>query len=120
MPIGPSGPMQGVSSVSNSQCAKSGMNKLSILYYNARSILPKLDNLTAICCASNPDIVCIVESWLSGDISDDEIAVSGYSIVRLDRNRHGGGILIYIRSSFSFHVTVSGPFDLEIIFVTVR
>ena len=58
--------------------------------------------------------MCIVESWLSGDISDDEIAVSGYSIVRLDRNRHGGGILIYIRSSLSFHVTVSGPFDLTV------
>ena len=43
----------------------------------------------------------IVESWLSGDISDDEITflISGYSFVRLDRNRHGGGILIYIRSS---------------------
>ena len=118
MPIGPSGPMQDVSSVSNPQRAKSGMNKLTILYYNARSILPKLDNLTAICCASNPDIVCIVE--LSGDISDDEIALSGYSIVRLDRNRHGGGILIYIRSSLSFHVTVPGPFDLEIIFVTIH
>ena len=117
MPIGPSGPMQGVSSVSNPQRAKSGMNELSILYYNARSILSKLDNLTAICCASNPDIVCIVESWLSGDISDDEIALSGYSIVRLDRNWHGGGIL---RSSLSFHVTVSGPFDLEIIFVTIH
>ena len=44
----------------------------------------------------------------------------GYSIVRLDRNRHGGGILIYIRSSLSFHVTVCGPFDLEIIFVTIH
>ena len=74
MPIGPSGPMQGISFVSNPQHVKSGMNELSILYYNARSILPKLDNLTAICCASNPDIVCIVESWLSGDISDDEIS----------------------------------------------
>ena len=74
MPIGPSGLMQGVSSVSNPQHAKSGMNELSILYCNARSILPKLDNLTAICYVLNPDIVCIVESWLSGDISDDEIS----------------------------------------------
>ena len=44
-------------------------------------------------------ILYIVESWLSGDISDDEISLSGYSIVRLDRNRHGGGILIYILSN---------------------
>ena len=29
-------------------------------------------------------------------------------------------ISIYTRSSLSFHVTVFGPFDLEIIFVTIH
>ena len=82
MPIGPSCPMQGISSVSNHGMRKVvAMNELSILYYNARSILPKLGNSTAICCASNPDIVCRVESWLSGDISDDEISLSQGTVV---------------------------------------
>ena len=96
---------------------KSGTNQLS---YNARSIFPKLNYLTAVCCELHPDIVCIVESWLSGDISDDEITLSDYSVVRLDKNRHGGGVSIYIRSSLSFYATVSGPFDLIIIFVTIH
>ena len=69
---------------------------------------------------SKPDVVCIVESWLDGDVSDEEISISGYSIVRLDRNRHGGGILIYIRSSLSFHITLTGPSGLELVFVTIH
>ena len=46
--------------------------------------------------------MCIAESWLSGDISDGEISLSGYSFVILDRNRHGGCILVFIRSSLFF------------------
>lgn len=33
---------------------------LSILYYNARSLLPKYDALKANCLVYNPDIICIV------------------------------------------------------------
>ena len=53
--------------------------------------MPKFDDLCAVIAALNPDIVCIVESWLCSDISVSEISVPGYQIIRLDRNRHGGG-----------------------------
>ena len=46
-----------------------------------------------------------------------EIVLPGYSPVRLDRNRHGGGVLLYI---FSFNVVLRGPFDLELIFVSIK
>ena len=65
---------------------------VSVLYYNARSILPKYDELVASCKVHNPDIVCIVETWLCTDIMDHEIDIPAYTLVRLDRNRHGGGI----------------------------
>jgi len=70
-------------------------NNLSILYYSARSLLPKIDHLSSLCLASDPDIVCIVESWLCNEITDSEIALPGYSPVRLDRNRYGGCVLLY-------------------------
>ena len=41
---------------------------LSILYYNARNILPKMDDLAASVLVHEPDIVCIIESWLEGDV----------------------------------------------------
>ena len=68
---------------------------------NARSLLSKLDELRVLCLVNNYDIVCIVESWLSQDISDSELAITGYTIFRRDRNRHGGGIIIFVKDTLS-------------------
>ena len=87
---------------------------LSIFYYNARSILPKLDNLAATCQVFTPDIVCIVESWLCSDICDSEISLVDYSIVRLDRSRHGGGIILYIKNNLNFDIISHGALGLEL------
>ena len=88
-------------------------NNFSILYFNARSISPKLDDLRAVVAAQNPSIICIVESWLSEDISDLEMSIENYHLTRLDRNRHGGGILIYIHASLTWEVLLRGANDLE-------
>ena len=53
-----------------------------------------MDELRALCLLEEPHCVFIVESWLSQDIADSELFIPNYSIVRLDRNRHGGGVLI--------------------------
>ena len=39
--------------------------------------------------------MCIVESWMENEIYDNEMSIDGYNIVRADRNRHGGGVLIF-------------------------
>ena len=39
------------------------LNKLSILYSNARSILPKMDVMKVVVAAQTPSIVCVVETW---------------------------------------------------------
>ena len=77
-------------------------NLFSVVYYNARNyiahpvcgILPKLDELCVLAKTINPDIICIVESWLCEEIQDSEIALHGYLIFQKDRNRHGGSVLI--------------------------
>ena len=56
-------------------------------------LLPKLDELAATCATDNPDIVCLVETWLCSDVLDNEVLIPNYSTVRLDRNRHGGVLL---------------------------
>ena len=56
------------------------------MYFNCRSLLPKIDELAALC----------VETWLSVDVSDSEVAIHNYSPVRLDRNRHGSGVAVYV------------------------
>ena len=62
---------------------------VTLLYFNVHSLLPKMDHLRATF-SSSSDVVCIVESWLDHTIADSEIFIQGYSIVRLDRSRHGG------------------------------
>ena len=47
-----------------------GKQALGVLYYNARSLLPKFDELSIIMNTLKPHIICIVESWLSSENSD--------------------------------------------------
>ena len=56
--------------------------------------------IRAVSVAESPDIICVVETWLSNSISDYEIVLPGYQCVRCDRDRHGGGVLMYIKSFF--------------------
>lgn len=42
--------------------------------------------------------ICVVESWLSSEIDNSEISIQGYSVVRLDLTRHGGGLVIYVHN----------------------
>ena len=93
-------------------------NSMSILYFNARSVVPKHDELCTVVKVNNPDIVCIVETWLSADILDIEIALFGYQVHRLDRNRHGGGVLFYVRDNFVTNLYPS-PDNLEILTLSI-
>ena len=79
-------------------------NNLSLIYYNARSLVPKFDELCLIVSVHKPDIVAIVETWLCPDISDQEICIPGYHLFRLDRNRHGGEVLLYVRDCLTAEV----------------
>ena len=92
---------------------------LKILYYNARSLLPKFDELLLSADTHCPDVICITESWLCNDIQDTEIAIPGYQLVRLDRNRHGGGVLMYVLHKFIVKLFPTHP-SLELLTVTIQ
>ena len=84
-------------------------HNLNILYYNAaRSLIPKLDELRLECVNRQPDIVCIVETWLDDTVSDNELLLPDYQIYRYDRNRHGGGVAIYVHISLSCKIVLEG------------
>ena len=48
------------------------------------------------------DILAINESKINESISDDEISISGFHLIRKDRNRYGGGVLMHIRGTIPF------------------
>lgn len=97
-----------------------GSKNLHILYFNARSLYPKIDELCAHCDIEKPDVVCLTETWLCADILESECAIPGYQCVRCDRNRHGGGIALFISNNFEFQVTMLGPRELEFLLVSLH
>ena len=75
------------------------LNKsLKICHWNCRGVFSNLDNLRLL--LSQPgkecDILGISESWLKNHL-DQELSISGYSMIRKDRysSKGGGGILVF-------------------------
>ena len=98
----------------------SAKHDINILYYNARSLFPKIDELRLECANRRPDIVCIVESWIDNSVTNGELLLSGYQLYRRDRNRHGGGILIYVNISFSCELVLeSSSYDIELLSLSI-
>ena len=64
--------------------------------------------------------MCVCESWLHADIEDNELLIDGYKIIRLDRNRHGGGIVLYISNNLSHKVIYSGVCNFECVIVSIQ
>ena len=53
--------------------------------------------------------MCINETKIFPSLPDNIILIDGYSIIRKDRNESGGGVAIYIHSSFNFEVVDTLP-----------
>ena len=75
-------------------------SELICVYFNAQSIMNKLDDLHVMVSSLQPDIIGISESWTNSNVLDSELSISGYDIFRCDRpnSRRGGGVLLYVRS----------------------
>ena len=51
---------------------------------------------------SKAAVIGIFETWLDNSVNDAEINIEGYTVIRNDRNRKGGGVCIYINNKFAF------------------
>jgi len=83
---------------------------LHFTHLNIRSLLPKLSELKTIILNTNVAVLSFSETWLDNTITDSEIEIQGYSIIRKDRDRGGGGVCMYIRNDIAFNIRN----DLEI------
>ena len=67
---------------------------LSVLHLNIRSLRNKLSFIDTFC--SDFDILCFTETHLDDSIGNESLTIPGFStIMRKDRNAHGGGVIIY-------------------------
>ena len=76
---------------------------LHFLHLNVNSLLSKIDELRDVVGHIKPSILGITESKIDSFASDQEVNISGYSILRSDRNRYGGGVACYVRADLCFN-----------------
>ena len=65
---------------------------------NIASLPAHMDELRLLMADKNLDVLAINETRLSDSIDNSCIHIQGYDIVRMDRNRNGGRVCLYIRS----------------------
>ena len=98
-----------------------GVNKgrelYTVLSFNARSIVNKIELLRAECFILRPDFLFICETFGNNDISDSYLKIDGYEIIsrRDGRDTAGGrcrGLLLYARLGLqASHLVIKGAED---------
>ena len=90
------------------------------MYLNINAILKHLDEIKILLDEKKPHIMGLNETKLDSNIGDDEISVEGYSLVRKDRNTHGGGVALYEHNDILFIKRLDLACELESISVEVK
>lgn len=75
-----------------------------LCHVNARSLLKpgRLDEFyLELYCLHHFDLIGVSESHLSETIPDNDIYIPNYTTFRRDRNRHGGGVALYVHERLS-------------------
>ena len=90
---------------------------LHLIHLNINSLLSKIDELRAIAKKSRAAVIGITESKLDESVTDGEINIDGYEVIRSDWNRHGGGVACYIRNDISFNPRGNFSSEVENIFL---
>jgi hypothetical protein len=89
-------------------CSTNPVDLFRVLHVNSRSLQKnygELLNLIHIA-ETNFDIVAVTETWLT-DQNDQLYQIPGYNFVNIHRTgKVGGGVGIYIESSYSYKVLV--------------
>ena len=94
---------------------------VKIAHLNCSSLTKNIDEIRMIVKQTHLDILTLSETHLCDFIENSEISCEGYFIERRDRNRSGGGVVIYIKEDIDY--TVRNDLfvqDLEMIIIEVK
>ena len=91
-----------------------------IMCLNINSILKHFDEIKIFLDEKEPHIMGLNETKLYSSIGDDEISIEGYSLVRKDRNTHGGGVALYVHNDIPFIKRLDLACEIESISIEVK
>ena len=89
---------------------------MRIVYANCRSLVPNLESLRAHASSCKSEVIALSETWLDDSITDCEIFIPDYFMIRRERNHCGGGVLLYINERIPTASILCHP-TLELLFV---
>ena len=75
---------------------------------NIRGLKPltnktKVQQISDLCSLHNAKVICLTETHGNSNIKDAEIHISGYHMIRCDReNRSHGGTIIYVSNDYQY------------------
>ena len=80
----------------------------------------KLDYIESIC--NEADIICLTETHLDQNITNDGIFIEGYckDPFRKDRNNSGGGVIVYFSNHLIVQLRTDLNFDSEACFSCIQ
>ena len=88
---------------------------------NVNSLFKHIDEIRYILINSPLEVLAINESKLDDTISDTEVYIPGYVIIRKDRSRSGGAVALYIRENLSYTNRIDlVPENLEMVCVEIN
>jgi len=100
------------------------MRGFKLASLNIASLPKHIDELRVLLVDNPLDIFSINEMRLDNSVSDDEVYIPGYDIIRRDREhngRFGGGVCIYVRSNINFSLRPDlSDIHLENICIEIR
>ena len=80
---------------------------LNVYYANSRSMRNKMDDIRALVCTEEIDIIAFTETWINLDTRElpVEYQIAGYKLFHTDRQtRKGGGVAIYVRDNLKCEI----------------
>ena len=77
-----------------------------IAHLNINRLICKLDEVKNLIQDHSFDVLSLTETWLTPNVSDDELNIFGYTFVRRDRSdpgkSQGGGVLVYVKDGIPY------------------
>ena len=92
---------------------------LHFVHLNCNSLINKIHEIREFVLHANPHVICFSETKLDPTITSAEIDINGYSNIRHDRNRNGGGVACYVSNSIHYNERTDFSKDFENIFIDI-
>ena len=88
-------------------------------HLNVNSLLSKIEELRTLAFNTNTSVLGITETKLDNTVSNEELKINGYSLLRSDRNKKGGGVACYIKSNIAHNRQTIIPENIENIVIDI-